>query len=1029
MRSWITLVITLFALSGSVITALATTDQRNTQLRGYVDPTKNADLPFRVPRLGVNVELTQYDDAELAENLTMMQAGGVVWVRQFFYWDDIEPARGEQDWTEADRIVEAIAQARGLRLVAVLMNAPAWASGDDDPTTPPADPADFAAFAAAFAERYGATVDQYQVWDEPNLREAWGMENPRAPQYAALLSAAYSVIHSNDPSATVLAAALAPTTETGPLNISDWRYLDDLYALGLADFSDAIAAKPYGFDSTPDDRTVREDVLNFSRIVALREVMVRHGDGTTPLWASNWGWNNLRVDWDGDESIWGQVDERTRVNYTRAALDRAEREWPWLGGMVLHHWQPDAPPDDPIWGFALIGQDDEPTAAWDALVERFAASPNTADNGLYPPSTPYARYSGVWTFGELGADIGWLKDSHFSFDFTGRSVALLLRQDDYVGYLYPTVDGAPANALPRDAAGNAYAVLTSPSLEPALSLVSVAEHLSDTSHTLQATADRGWDQWALAGFAVSSGDLATPYNRQITVAWVTAAISLLAFAVTATRVQWAPLGLRLSAIVAPLQMPVRVALGGVASVVLMVGMLLTWGDRFPAIFRRESVNLLVAMATAGLVFLQPGVVLTLVAAGVLFFLFYHHIETGLMLTLFWAPFFLFPVELFNFFFPVAEILILLTVAAWAARHIIGWAEVFNGSRAAHAAELKLFWLDYANILWIGLGLLSLIWTAYLDPATTELRVMIIEPALFYLVWRTSAFDRDTTIKLVRTLLVAGLVVAAIGLFLYAQGTAIITAEGNARRLAGVYGSPNNVALFLGRVLPFALALVLISRNRYERLLAGLVLLVTVPTMALTQSVGALFIGLPLSIAAVLALTYRRRSLWPLVGLGIVGVVAFVVLLQFPRFARVLDFSSGTNFFRLRVWQSAINVIRDQPLTGLGLDQFLYAFRGYYIFPDAWQEPDLSHPHNVILDFWTRLGILGVLLFGGFQWGFWRGAADLYRQRTAEFAFVVGVMGGMAYLLGHGLVDNSVFVHDLVYIFILFSGIPAALQRR
>ena len=56
------------------------------------------------------------------------------------------------------------------------------------------------------------------------------------------------------------------------------------------------------------------------------------------------------------------------------------------------------------------------------------------------------------------------------------------------------------------------------------------------------------------------------------------------------------------------------------------------------------------------------------------------------------------------------------------------------------------------------------------------------------------------------------------------------------------------------------------------------------------------------------------------------------------------------------------MIHDHPITGLGLDQFLYAYRGRYILPDAWQEPNLSHPHNILLDFWVRLGIFGVLLF-------------------------------------------------------------------
>src|SRR5690606_26111930 len=99
--------------------------------------------------------------------------------------------------------------------------------------------------------------------------------------------------------------------------------------------------------------------------------------------------------------------------------------------------------------------------------------PVTAQNGLYPAANPYAEYSGVWTFGLAGADIGWLNDSQLAFDFMGRDVALLLREDDYVAYLYCTIDSQPANALPQDNAGHAYIVLTSASGEPESNLVVV----------------------------------------------------------------------------------------------------------------------------------------------------------------------------------------------------------------------------------------------------------------------------------------------------------------------------------------------------------------------------------------------------------------------------------------------------------------------------------------------------------------------------------------------------------------------------
>ncbi len=205
------------------------------------------------------------------------------------------------------------------------------------------------------------------------------------------------------------------------------------------------------------------------------------------------------------------------------------------------------------------------------------------------------------------------------------------------------------------------------------------------------------------------------------------------------------------------------------------------------------------------------------------------------------------------------------------------------------------------------------------------------------------------------------------------------------------------------------------------------------TIILTQSVGAIFIGIPAAIVSVLLLSLGKRARLALFIIIIVGMIGFAVSLQSARFSRVLDFSSGTNFFRLRVWQSALHVISDYPVTGLGLDQFLYAFRGHYIMPDAWQEPDLSHPHNILLDFWVRLGFAGVMLLLFFQTAFWRSAVHLYRQLQQNpdrfrFALLVGTMGSMVNLVAHGLIDNSIYVQDLSYVFVLLLALVGYLTN-
>ncbi len=1042
MRQLLATLLCLALVGGSLAATLGTLELRDFELRGYVDPTQDHNLPFRRPRAGINAELLQYPPAEVRLQLENMRAANFRWLRQFARWDEIEPRQGAFDWSGWDALVEQLREFPELELVVVLMNTPAWARPQHPTraltaTAPPADLDAFAQFLSAFAARYGETIDYYQIWDEPNLDDAWGGLDPRPAEYVALLGTARRAILRSDPTAAIVAAALAPTTEIAGQNISDIRYLQAMYDHGARGLMDIAAGKPYGFEHSPLDRRVDESHLNFSRLIALREAMLANGDGRKALWASNFGWNALPPDWQGDESIWEQVSQEERLTFTRQAIQRARREWPWLGAMFLQHWQPDAPLASAQWGFALVQPDGAATPLLNAL-PAIHAEPYAQD-GIYHARNPYARYSGIWQFSERGADIGWLNtsDSQLAFDFFGRDVALLVNEDDYVAFLYPQVDGQPANAAQRDADGNAYIFLRSNNQQPQTTLAPVARGLPLGEHTLTAIADRGWDRWAIAGYAVSSGSLAEPYNRQIALGILTSLVSLTALFISLVKAPWSRWLPRISAITGGLSATMHLLLTGATSLAMMLAMLLTWGTPKPALFLRDEFNLLLALLTGGLLYFSPSLLLSLLFGLVLFVLVFQRLENGLILTLVWAPFFLYPVELHTYAFPMVEVMILLTAAAGLLRGLseLGARLQMRNARFPLFAWQQLrhaHWLDALVLCLVGLGIASLLWTRQLSSATTELRTLIFEPALFYLLFRCTRPDRSTLMRYFLALMAAAVSVSIIGLAQYFLGDMVIVAEAGARRLQSVYGSPNNIGLLFGRTIPIALALLLTPLSARLRAWAGVSLLIMLPTLALTQSLGAILLGIPAGLAVVCLGCYGRRALLPLLGAGLAGASGFGILTQISaRFGSLLDLGSGTTFVRLRLWESALAMIRDHPLTGIGLDQFLYLYGGEYLRPDAVHDSDLSHPHNFALDFWTRLSLLGLLAFFAIQAAFWRLALRALRAargRDAQiFAMTLGLMGSMAGLLAHGLIDNSVFVIDLAFIFMF--QLAAVLRLR
>ncbi len=201
----------------------------------------------------------------------------------------------------------------------------------------------------------------------------------------------------------------------------------------------------------------------------------------------------------------------------------------------------------------------------------------------------------------------------------------------------------------------------------------------------------------------------------------------------------------------------------------------------------------------------------------------------------------------------------------------------------------------------------------------------------------------------------------------------------------------------------------------------------------TFSKGALLLGLPAGLGLVLiggAWRSRRRwPLWLLGGLAAAGALALLLLFRTQRFADLLNFRTGTSFVRLKLWRGAWQMALDHPLLGVGPDNFLYAYRTRYVLPSAWEELDLSHPHNIVLDLWTRLGLVGVLAGGWALIAGWLAGWRIFRTADSRvWPIALGLLAGLAATVAHGLIDNSLFLLDLMGIFMMTLGIYRRLSE-
>jgi O-antigen ligase len=1034
----------LVAFAASLLSAAGQLALESEYLRGW-GGVLPAPIAHAGADAGVNVDLRGHDPARLAAVLDRLAAAHVVWLRQEFRWAEIEPAPEAYDWTAADRVIDA-ASARGLHVLAALVTTPDWARDAGTATAPPRDPALFARFARAFAARYGDRLATYQVWDEPNIAFGWG-GLPIAPEdYAALLEAGYTAIHAADHDAVVVAAGLAPTVETGPANLSDVLFLRRLYETGAAPYFDVAAAKPYGFDTGPYDRPASPETLNFSRMVLLREVMEQHGDAAKALWASHLGWNALPPGWSGPPSIWGQVDEATQAAYTAGALERARLEWPWAGVLFFAAAEPPADPQDPFAGFALLDAAGQPRPALAALQQALTA-PALAWPGWHA-ATPadFVQFDGTWRFSELGADVAepapGQPPDRATIHFYGTDFGLTVRRGPYRAHYYVTVDGQPANALPRDDQG-AYLILTSPDGGTRVDTLPVARDLADGPHTAELTAERGWGQWALAGFSVGRAPEQSGARLRLALTAGFGLLALLGVVLLSRRADWPGALHAARARYLARGTALQTALTGLAAALFYATAWLAWGEELPALLRPATARLgdggqiALLVIAAAVFYYSPWVPIALVALVALGLLVYYRLDLGLALAVFCAPFYLMPRVLFDNALAMTSVVIWLCGLAWLAQALLRWRRSLVVGAGRAGASPAPTALDLAVLAFLLVATASLPFSEFAREAAREYRTVVLEPVLLYALIRLVRLDRPALWRLADALVLSGVVVALIGLVQYGAGVNLITAEGGVMRLRSVYGSPDNVGLYLGRVAPLIAAVLLIARGagaagRARRLAYALAAVPVVLALALSFSRGALLLGVPAGLAAVLLLWDRRRGALALGALAVIGVPALVVLMQSPSLASRLDFTGEAARMRLNLWQSGLAMVADHPLLGVGLDNFLYAYRGHYIRPEAWHEPDLSHPHNVALDYATRLGLLGLAAGLALQAAFWRAALHAWRRVRAEplaAALVAGLIGGMADTLAHGMVDNSYFLIDLAVVFMATLALMANLSAE
>ncbi|MFH1129457.1 MAG: O-antigen ligase family protein [Patescibacteria group bacterium] len=312
------------------------------------------------------------------------------------------------------------------------------------------------------------------------------------------------------------------------------------------------------------------------------------------------------------------------------------------------------------------------------------------------------------------------------------------------------------------------------------------------------------------------------------------------------------------------------------------------------------------------------------------------------------------------------------------------------------------------------------------------KAWFIDPLLFFMIF-VSIIKKDDIKNVFKAMICSGVVVATISLVYLFLGE--FNYQG---RLQGIFDSPNYLAMYLAvpllslwtspwlslwtspkkqlhkdtgqrpsEALPSVSASSLTMRLGLRKVFLPIIFLVLVITLFFTKSFGAL-LGILAVLGFWLVFNLYNKNKQKLLLRTIFLIFVLVVIIGSVKINSI----EGSKSFDARfvIWQQAINVFIEHPLTGIGPGTFEDYFPPY----PKWGVPQ---PHNIFLAFLIQTGLIG---FIGFLliliWFF----SSCGRPAVGWRHLVVLCL--MVYIFAHGLVDTTYWKNDLSIVFWVIIGL-------
>ncbi len=355
--------------------------------------------------------------------------------------------------------------------------------------------------------------------------------------------------------------------------------------------------------------------------------------------------------------------------------------------------------------------------------------------------------------------------------------------------------------------------------------------------------------------------------------------------------------------------------------------------------------------------------------------------------------------------------------------------LFNKKFPDQELVIKFKPLFWPIIIWLAVALLAVLFSSDLRLSLGVWKGWFVDPILFLFILLINIKNSTDWLRTAIGLFVSASFISSFGLLEYSLGQGL-RSDG---LLNSVYEPANYVAMFTIPIIFLGITLALLTQDKKIKYLYWLLLLVNILALYYTKSYGgylALVVGLLFYLIMYSRQSIKARKYLLVSGMILIFLVSAVVSSQ-AKFQNYFKSSGRTSIStRQQIWWTSILLIKEKTLWGWGLGNFQESYRSrvkqIYPKPLEW---NVVKAHNLYLNLWIEMGILGLLAFLYLIikiFSILR--SELETEIKERKLFIASLISALVAILVHGLVDTPYFKNDLSLVFFIFAGLILLLKH-